>query len=83
MMGEDDATDAMREGLAHADAAGDESTVGWIYMNLYATLVSQRRLAEADREYETGWRGSSPRTSMSTARACRVSAAARWPSRAG
>jgi DNA-binding NarL/FixJ family response regulator/tetratricopeptide (TPR) repeat protein len=51
-MGKEDATDGMREGLALADATGDESTAGWISTNLYATLVSQRRLAEADKEYD-------------------------------
>jgi DNA-binding CsgD family transcriptional regulator/tetratricopeptide (TPR) repeat protein len=54
VMGDDDATGALRESLERATVAGDGNTVGWVYMNLYATLVTQRRLAEADEDYAEG-----------------------------
>jgi DNA-binding CsgD family transcriptional regulator/tetratricopeptide (TPR) repeat protein len=54
MIGDDGAADGQREAKDLALAAGDEDTAAWIYSNLYATLVGERRLAEAEHEYLDG-----------------------------
>jgi DNA-binding CsgD family transcriptional regulator/tetratricopeptide (TPR) repeat protein len=48
------AAEAMQLSKSRALAGGDESTVAWIYSNLYATLVSSRQLEEAETEYREG-----------------------------
>jgi DNA-binding CsgD family transcriptional regulator/tetratricopeptide (TPR) repeat protein len=51
LIGVEGAADRMREAKDLALAAGDEDTAGWIYDNLYMTLVCQRRRADADQAY--------------------------------
>jgi DNA-binding CsgD family transcriptional regulator/tetratricopeptide (TPR) repeat protein len=54
LTGAEGGADGQREARDLAIAAGDESTAGWIYSNLYATLVCERRLPEAEQEYLDG-----------------------------
>jgi DNA-binding CsgD family transcriptional regulator/tetratricopeptide (TPR) repeat protein len=53
-MGDETASDRLREVKDLALAAGDEETAAWIYDNLCANLVTERRVADADRAYLEG-----------------------------
>jgi DNA-binding NarL/FixJ family response regulator len=54
LIGVDGAVDDLGEAKDLALAAGDEETAGWIYDNLYAMLVVERRMSDADRAYREG-----------------------------
>jgi DNA-binding CsgD family transcriptional regulator/chloramphenicol 3-O-phosphotransferase len=46
--------DAFHDAAELALAAGDESTVGWLRSNSYGALVSERRMADAEKAYAEG-----------------------------